>query len=265
MCLSVTQVILSLGIHLFENIFDIILNNYLYPFSAKMEQEDACGELTIALNAESQTKSHFLFFLISKLWGGFLIPFLYLLFLSHSVSLFSSNTLFLPLSPFNIHRVLMPPAAGCGLLAGCKNHMFLWLLTSLIPGFSSLCVVCASSFFSHYIFLLCYLSDCLYFLTIFLCHLYLITRIFVLASFSPPTFSISLSDYVLSASIYIPFRISEFLGSCLLVCFTGSVSVAHPHPLTGGMFSFTEKHTKCSPDCPKKISPGGGQPYWTAG
>ena len=43
MRLSVTQVILSLGMRLFENVFDIILNNYLYPFSAKMEQENACG------------------------------------------------------------------------------------------------------------------------------------------------------------------------------------------------------------------------------
>lgn len=100
------------------------------------------GELTIPLNAESQRKSHFLFFLISKLWGGFLIPFLYLLFLSHSLSLLSSNTLFLPLSPFNIHRVLMPPAAGCGLLAGCKNHVSLVADLSHSWSFQPLCRLC---------------------------------------------------------------------------------------------------------------------------
>lgn len=158
--------------------------------------------------------------------------------ISFSLSSFSSTTLFLPLSPFNICGVLMPPAAGCRLLAGCKNLTFPQLLASLILGCSCFCVICTSSLFSHCVFLLHYLSDCLF--SGHLCYLYLVPHIIVSASFSLPTFPVSLSDYVLSASIHARIYISEFLGSCILVCFTGSVSVTHPHPLIGGMFlSFT--------------------------
>ena len=67
--------------------------------------------------------------LLSKLQKGFLIPFLSLLFLSHAPhSLqYSIPRLFL-----NIHGVLMPPAAGCWLLARCKIHTLPWLLASPI-------------------------------------------------------------------------------------------------------------------------------------
>lgn len=123
-----------------------------------------------------------------KVTRSFANPFLYLLFLSHSLSPHFFLTLFLPLAPFNIHGVLMPPAAGCRLLAGCKNRAFPWLLAGLSHSWfpMSLFHLCLSSFF-RYVFLLCYLSVCLYFLTIFLCHWYLILHSFVSASSSPPT------------------------------------------------------------------------------
>ena len=208
---------------------------------------------------EFQRKSHSLLFIISKLWGGLLIP-----FLSHSLC---------PLFPLilfpSLWRLLISMEFWCPLLlpasfpAGCSNHKFPWLLVSRILGFPCLCVICASSFFSHYVFLLCYLSLLPYHLSV------------PLASYSHVLcFSIFLSTYFLSftfwsrslcLSVYTPAHISEFLGSCILVCFTGSVSVAYLHPLIGGAFSFTRKHTKCSSDCLKEIWPGGGQLYWTAG
>lgn len=253
MGLSVTQVTLSLGVSLFENIFDIILSNYLYSFSAKTEQEDSrrgqgwgfsrtpgCG-----IPEEEPFPVVYNF----KVLRRFAHP----RSLSSSLSSLSSDKLSSRCRLWHPWSSDAPccwlrafwPAAAITHFPGC------W---SLIPGFPCPYVICASSFFSHYVSLLCYLSDCLYFLIIFLYHLCLIPHVLC--------FSIFLSTYFLNftfwscslhLSVYAPAHISEFLGSCILVCLTGSVSVAYLHPLIVGAFSFTRKHTKCSSDHLKEV------------
>lgn len=167
--------------------------------------------------------------------------------LSFSLSSFSSTTLFLPLSPFNICGVLMPPAAGCRLLAGCKNLTFPQLLASLILGCSCLCVICTSSLFSHYVFLLHYLSDCL-----FSGHLSATCILFPTSLFQP------LSLYLLSQCHFLimPFLPqsmppSIFLNSWVLVSWSVSLAQFLSHTLTHSLVEcFFLLHTS---DCPKKI------------
>lgn len=156
------------------------------------------GGLAIPLAVESQRKSRSLLFMISKFWGGLLIP-----FLSHPLCPLFPLTCFPSLSPLTSVELWCPllltrafwPAAA---ITHFPGH---W---SLIAGFPCPYVTCASSFFSRYVSLLCYLSDCLYFLTIFLYHCVLFPTFFVSASFFPPTFSISLSDHVLSTWVFTP-------------------------------------------------------------
>lgn len=202
--------------------------------SRKISGGARVGHFTLPLTVEFQRKSHSLLFIISKLRGGLLIP-----FLSHSLC---------PLFPLVLFpsrwRLLISVEFWCPLLltasfpAGCSNHTLPWLLVSLILGFPCLYVLCASSLFSHSVFLLRYLSDCLYFLTILLCLLCLIPTFFVSASFFPPTFSVSLSDHILSASVFIlqltflnswvPASWSVSLAQFLLHTFTHSL-VEHFH------------------------------------
>ena len=80
------------------------------------------GELSIPLNAGYQEERHSPFFLISSYTEGVSYLFSLSFFLSHSLSSISSDTLFLSLSSFNIRGVLMPPAAGCWLLAARTTH-----------------------------------------------------------------------------------------------------------------------------------------------
>lgn len=199
------------------------------------------GEFTMPLNAGCQRKSHSLFFLISKLQGGGSHPFsLSPISLSLSLSSLPFNTLFLSQSSFNIHGVLMPPAAGCWLLAARTTHF---------PGYLSLSFTVSPAFWSSVLVL-----------SLSLCFSLMLSKSGCISS---PSFSAAyilfptssfqhLSLVMFSLPQCIPVHISEFLGSCILIYFTGSVSVTHPHPLIGGMFLFTEKHTKCSSYCPKK-------------
>lgn len=118
------------------------------------------GEFTMPLNAGCQRKSHSLFFLISKLQGGGSHPFsLSPISLSLSLSSLPFNTLFLSQSSFNIHGVLMPPAAGCWLLAARTTHFpgYLSLSFTVLPAFWSSVLV-----LSLYVFLSCYLSLALF-------------------------------------------------------------------------------------------------------
>lgn len=81
---------------------------------------------------------------------------------------------------------------------------------------------------SHIMFFSCVIY--LYFLTIFLCHLRLIPTFFVSASFFPPTFSVSLSDHVLSASVFIPQL--TFLNSWVPVSWSVSLAQFLLHTFT---------------------------------
>jgi len=228
MGLSVTQMTLSLGISLFENILDISLCNYLYSFSAKTEQEDSRRGQGWGFNYTTDCgipeEEPFPVVYNFKVMRRFAHPFS----LSFSLSSLSSDTLSFPLTSSNIHGVLMPPAAACEL--SCRLPQSHVSLVSRILGFPCLCVICASSFFSHYVFHLYYLSDCLYFLTVFLCHLRLIPTLFVSASFFPPTFSVSLSDHVLSASVFIPQL--TFLNSWVPVSWSVSLAQFLLHTFT---------------------------------
>ena len=217
------------------------------------------GGLAVPLAAESQRKSRSLLFIIPKFWGGLLIP-----VLSHPLCPLSSDMLS---SRCRLRHPWSSDAPCCWLrafwpAAAITHFPGCW---SLVPGFPCPYVICASSFFSHYVSLLCYLSDCLYFLTIFLYHLRIIPHILC--------FSIFLSTYVLNftfwscslrLSVYAPAHISEFLGSCVLVCLTGSVSVAYLHPLIVGAFAFTRKHTKCSSDHLKEVVSFTEQLVWVS-
>lgn len=247
MGLSVAQVTLSLS--LFENIFDIILHNYLYSFSAKTEQEDFRRGQGWAFHPPTDCgipeEEPFPVVYNFKVMRRFAHPFS----LSFSLSSLSSGTLSFPLTSSNFRGVLMPPAADCELSCWLQQSH-----TSLVADLSH-------SWFS--------LPLCP------LCELFLLTFCFSPALSKWPSllphhlavplvsyshvlcFSIFLSTYFLSftfwsrslrLSVYTAAHISKFLGSCILVCFTGSVSVAYLHPLIGGAFSFTRKHTKCSSD-----------------
>lgn len=141
----------------------------------------------------------------------------------------------------------MPPAAGCRLLAGCKNLTFPQLLASLILGCSCFCVICTSSLFSHCVFLLHYLSDCL-----FSGHLSATCILFPTSLFQP------LSLYLLSQCHFLimPFLPqsmppSIFLNSWVLVSWSVSLAQFLSHTLTHSLVEcFFLSHTT---DCPKKI------------
>lgn len=94
-------------------------------FSVYVGQEDA-WRATQTIECRFPERELFTVLPSFKLQEGGLTLFLYVLFLSHTIS---SDILFLSQLPFNIRGVLMPPAAGCLLVAARTTHFLVVCLS----------------------------------------------------------------------------------------------------------------------------------------
>lgn len=159
-----------------------------------------------------------------------------------SASLCSSISLSLLFPSVTFSFPWSSDAPCCWLLAG--RTTYLPGCYTFLVGFYCLPVICAHHPISHpFIFLMLSWWPALFSQRSSVSlEAYPSSHIFVSTSFCPSLPSLNVFLIVLLCfTLYLSLNLWH-PSSCILIYFTGSVSVTHPHSLIGGVFSFTEKH-----------------------